>query len=171
MTTRAIPLCVLGVAAVLFVSDRSGALASSPRAPVGQSDGQSEFAHLELAAWEKMQESLLSYFSEDGAARLKFMVYHAVAAEVCGDDIRMDVAKAAQMVMDIHPENWAQLTEQDKALWNNKFIGNYGMVYGIMLAEHTHDIRTLCSDAAALAADPEGGSLFVPPDTRASAGR
>lgn len=163
MIKRVITLCVVGMVAVVA--------SPAAQAPAGQTESQPEFAHIERAAWDKMQESLLRYFSADGAARMKFMVYHAVAAELCGDDVRMDVAKAAEVVREIHPENWVQLSEQDKATWNTKFIGNYGMVYGIMLAEHTHDIGALCAEAKALASDAESGSLFVAPSAKAPAGK
>ncbi|CAN0519422.1 unnamed protein product, partial [Scytosiphon promiscuus] len=105
----------------------------------------------ENAAWEKMQESLLMYMSADVASRLKLIVYHGVASTLC-DGVSTDAEKIKKATDDIHPENWDKLSEEEHTKWTNAFLINYGMVFGVMLAEHADNTARFCQDVDALIA-------------------
>jgi len=140
-----------------------GILVLSGCATVTQDDAQTSpasSAQYEGAAWDAMQEGLLQYFSEDAASKLVYMAYHNVATTLC-EGVEVDMAKYRDALLELHPENWSELTEQDRISWNNAFLGNYGMAYGVLLAEHADHRDALCAEVDRLIAEPDaGGSYF-----------
>lgn len=137
------------------------ALAGSARDQEAAKDSP-PYAHFEGTAWQNMQKQLLHSFSEDAASRVTFMAYHGVAADLC-EGVSFDKAKMNKAVADLHPENWTELTEEARANWYNVFLLNYGMAYGVLMAEHADQAGPFCAEAKATAADKESAdrTLFT----------
>ncbi|GGO87007.1 hypothetical protein GCM10011348_39190 [Marinobacterium nitratireducens] len=138
-------------------------LAGCSTAALDDGDTQQDdaaFAGHEGAAWEVVNETLLRHFSEDAASKLVYLAYHSVAVDLC-EDVELDMEKYRDAMLELQPENWGELTDKEHIIWNGAFLGNYGMVFGVLLAEHADHRDALCSEVSSLIAEPDsGGSYF-----------
>ena len=114
----------------------------------------------ESAAWEKVQNGLLRYMPVGAASRLQFLVYHSVAETLCSD-LKTDKAKTQEATSELHPENWTELSQEERAEWTNAFLVNYGIVFGVMLAEHAEHTEPFCAEARQSASDAETETYFA----------
>lgn len=135
---------------VVFSLLASSVLADS-RKPANEDD---KFAGHESKAWGIVYESLAKHVSPHAASKLKFMVYHAVATELCSG-VETDPEKLKSAVDELHPENWDDLSAEDHARWTNAFLVSYGTVMGIMLAEHADHSDEFCKGVNDVIANKE----------------
>jgi len=135
---------------VAFSLLASTALADD-RTPAKEAD---KFAGHEGKAWSILHDGILEHLSPHAASQLKFMVYHAVAKELC-DGVETDPAKLKKAIDAIHPENWDELSEEDHKKWTNAFLVSYGATLGVMLAEHAEHIEPFCKGVNDVLADKE----------------
>lgn len=139
----------VATAAILVLPLSSMALAQEAKTFVGY----------ENAAWEKVYEGLQQNMPIATASRLKFLVYHNVAVTLC-DDLKTDAEKVQVATAELHPENWEELSQEDRTQWTNTFLVNYGIIFGVMLAEHAEHAEPFCEEARQTAADKETESYF-----------
>jgi hypothetical protein len=118
-----------------------------------------QFNGYESAAWAAMQKDLAKVIPEHEASELTLVAYHAVAEMLC-DNVKMDMEKVKAVVTNLHPTNWDDLNEQDHKQWEHLILVNYGMIVGVMLAEHADNAPPMCEDARAMIADKENDWHF-----------
>lgn len=118
------------------------------------------FAGHESAAWAKLHEGLLQYLSEHDASRVTYVAYHGVAAALC-DGVETDKEKARAALVELHPANWDELSEDSRKHWNDVLLVNYGMAFGVLLAEHADHVGEMCEEVAETMSDAEAEHLFA----------
>jgi len=140
---------VCALAAALLVVAAPAAAQDEPSAPYEQHEG---------AAWEEAFHHLLLYMSDDAASRLILVAYQSLAADLC-ENIEVDPIKFKPVGDALHPSNWDDLSEADRTEWNSKYLANFGMVIGLLLAEHADNVESFCEEAHSVAV--EGGDLVI----------
>ena len=126
---------------------------ASVSAEEGESQAQA-FAGYEDAAWQAMDEDLSKVLPEHEISALKLIAYHAVAEILC-DGVSMDMERVHAATIALHPENWSELTDDEKKTWGNMLLVNYGMIVGVMLSEHAEKPAPMCAEANEMIADKE----------------
>ena len=138
-----------GIACALAVAFGAGLTGAT-----AQAEDAKPFAGHESVAWQKLYEALHDHMSQEVASRLKLIAYHGVATKLC-DGVEMDKAKVTTAMNDLHPENWDELSDEDHAEWNNLTLVSYGMISGVMLAEHADHADEFCAGVKEVMADKE----------------
>lgn len=109
-------------------------------------------AEFEDAAWKAMNADLATVMPRAEIAGLKLIAWHAVAEMLC-DRVAMDMDKVTKATAALHPTNWEELTAEDHKTWEHNLLVNYGMIVGVMLAEHAENPAPVCAEANELMAD------------------
>lgn len=116
----------------------------------------------EAAAWNQLDNAMQESMSVEAASKLKYIAYHKAARVLC-DGVTTDTDKIATAVAELHPENWSEISDDERQSWTNTFLVHYGSAYGIMLAEHADNTDPFCKEVSELLADKEHAkdSYFV----------
>jgi len=111
-----------------------------------EADASAEpFAGHESAAWEVAYRLAGEYLSEDAISRLNLVVYHHVAEALC-DDVHVDALGTARGIAAAHPENYTDLSEEERRHWDGAMLANFGMLFGVMLSEHADRAGPFCAE-------------------------
>ncbi|GAA4766604.1 hypothetical protein GCM10023219_09990 [Stakelama sediminis] len=113
-----------------------------------------QFNGYEDAAWTAMRADLAKAIPEHEASQLTLIAYHAVAEMLC-DGVKMNMPKVTEATLALHPTNWDGLSAADQKQWDHTILVNYGMIVGVMLAEHADNSAPLCEDARSMIADED----------------
>ena len=104
--------------------------------------------------WKIVYSLIDELMNEEIASKMSMIAYHEVAQEIC-DGVHTDPAKIKAAVLDMRPINYAELTEDDRHLWNKTALANYGMVFGVMLDQNIEDRDAFCTNVRATIADKD----------------
>ncbi len=106
------------------------------------------------AAWDHVHAIAAPFMSPDAISKLQLIAYHLAAEQVC-DTVHTDPEKVGAAMLALRPANWDELDEEKQKHWNAALATNFGIVLGVMIAEHAGSAVPFCAEVDALMANPE----------------
>ena len=108
----------------------------------------------ESAAWTEAYEMLSEYMDAQAVSKMTLVAYHLTAEQLC-DDVHTDSNKINEAITAVRPSNYHDLPASSREHWNQAFLGNFGLVMGVMLAEHAGEGEAFCNEVRAVIADED----------------
>ncbi len=105
-------------------------------------------------AWDQVHAIAEPYMSAQAVSKLQLIAYHLAAEQVC-EGVHSDPEKVGAAMLELRPANWDELDEDKQKHWNLALATNFGIVLGVMLAEHADSATPFCAEVGALMANEE----------------
>lgn len=119
-----------------------------------EADTTEPYAEHSIAAWDHVNEILSDFMPPHVASKMSMVAYHLAAEQIC-DGVHTDPAKSGQAVLDLRPTNWDDLSEKAQQHWRDQFLTGFGIVLGVMIAEHSEHAEPFCNEVSSLIANDE----------------
>ena len=120
--------------------------AASDEASEGMTEPYSEHS---LAAWHHVNEILSDFMPVHVASEMSLIAYHLAAEQMC-DGVHTDPAKSGAAILELRPTNWDDLSEKAQQHWRDQFLTGFGIVLGVMIAEHAEHLGSFCEEVGTL---------------------
>lgn len=106
----------------------------------------------EVTAYLHLHDIMGDYMSPNDVSELSFVAYHNVAGVLCRG-VFIDAERSAASIASVRPDNFDQFTAEEQRHWQDVALVNFGMIFGVMLAEKTGRESEFCDEVYAIIND------------------